>query len=210
MNAMRPRRVPRSSLLTIAAVLLFAIPPAQAGWREELGAFRIGVVAGFNPLGEKTGYDELKQTMRKALGMPVEVFIARDFAALIDAQASGRIEYAVMSSNAFAAAWAMCKCIEPLVAPVGQDGATGYRLTLRVRERASGEGGEPVILSGPNNALAFARLRDQVLDSTSRAFNGARAKLQPMNSQEQADEAEDQDATEDADDDQQQRQAGTA
>ncbi|HMQ57010.1 MAG TPA: PhnD/SsuA/transferrin family substrate-binding protein [Rhizobiaceae bacterium] len=189
MNAMRPRRVLRSSLLTIAAVLLFAIPPAQAGWREELGAFRIGVVSGFNPIGEKTGYDDLKQTMRGALGMPVEVFIARDFAALIDAQASGRIEYAVMSANAYAAAWTMCKCIEPLIAPVGQDGTTGFRLTLRMRAAPGRPVAEPVVLSGPNNALAFARLRDIVLERTAQAVGGGRVKLHVAASQEHAEDA---------------------
>lgn len=62
--------------------------------------------------------------------MPVDFFIARDFAMLIDAQASSRIEYAIYSATAYATAAELCQCVEPLAAAVDIDGAAGIRSIL--------------------------------------------------------------------------------
>jgi phosphonate transport system substrate-binding protein len=58
--------------------------------------------------------------------------LLRDYPALIDAHVSGRIEYAIYSSTAYASAWLLCECVEPLVAPVLSNGATGTRSVLIV------------------------------------------------------------------------------
>src|SRR5205085_1730708 len=64
----------------------------------------------------------------------VEFVVARDYAALIDAQASARIEYAIYSATAYATALQRCGCVEPLVAPVDTDGAAGIRSVLLTRD----------------------------------------------------------------------------
>ncbi|MCB1418122.1 MAG: PhnD/SsuA/transferrin family substrate-binding protein [Notoacmeibacter sp.] len=116
------------------AALSLQLPgPALADWRADIGTFRIGVVS---PDGQRAvpGMELVRDAFSKALGMPVEVFVARDFPALVDAQASGRIEYAVYSALAYAAAARLCDCVEPIAAPVGQDGATGTRSILVLRQ----------------------------------------------------------------------------
>lgn len=70
----------------------------------------------------------------KALGMKVEFVVAHDYAALIEAQANARIQYAVYSATAYATALERCGCVEPLVAPVDADGATGIRSVLLTRD----------------------------------------------------------------------------
>ena len=59
-----------------------------AGWREDMKSFRIGLIA--EPGGGQSGDRPavLKQAYARALGIPVEIFVARDYAALIDAQAT--------------------------------------------------------------------------------------------------------------------------
>lgn len=108
--------------------------PALADWRDDIGTFRIGVVA--EPGGGNTipGLAQLTEAFTNALGMKVEFFVARDYAALIDAQANARIEYAIYSSTAYATALQRCGCIEPLVAPVDSDGAAGIRSVLLTRD----------------------------------------------------------------------------
>ncbi|BCM17086.1 phosphate/phosphite/phosphonate ABC transporter substrate-binding protein [Mesorhizobium sp. J8] len=108
--------------------------PARADWRDDIGTFRIGIVA--EPGGGNTvpGLARLTEAYANALGMKVEFVVARDYAALIEAQASGRVQYAVYSALAYAAASERCGCVEPLVAPVDADGAVGIRSVLVTRD----------------------------------------------------------------------------
>lgn len=103
---------------------------ADAGWRDDIGTFRIGLVAEAGGNRTVAGLSTLKQAYSRALGMPVEIFVARDYAALIDAQASARVEYAAMSAMAYAASWQLCNCVEPVAAPVGADGSIGLRAVV--------------------------------------------------------------------------------
>jgi phosphonate transport system substrate-binding protein len=108
--------------------------PARADWRDDIGTFRIGVVAEPGAGNTIPGLALLTDAYTKALGMKVEFVVARDFAALIEAQANARIEYAVYSATAFATASERCGCVEPLVAPVDADGAIGIRSVLLTRD----------------------------------------------------------------------------
>jgi phosphonate transport system substrate-binding protein len=120
----------------IALALLAASWPdmARADWRDDIGTFRVGIVA--EPGGGNTvpGLALLTDAYTKALGMKVEFVVARDYQALIEAQANGRIEYAVYSATAYATASERCGCVEPLVAPVDADGAIGIRSVLVTRD----------------------------------------------------------------------------
>jgi len=117
-----------------ALAVLSAAPSARADWRDDIGTFRIGIVA--EPGGGNTvpGLARLTEAYTNALGMKVEFVVARDYAALIEAQASGRVQYAVYSALAYAAASERCGCVEPLVAPVDADGAVGIRSVLVTRD----------------------------------------------------------------------------
>lgn len=121
--------------ITAIAVALFSgMANANAGWREELGTFRIGMLADPGADRMVAGLQDIKDAYATALGMPVQIFVARDYAALIDAHATGRIEYAIYSATAFATAQRLCTCVDPLVAPEGQQGDLGVRSILLVRK----------------------------------------------------------------------------
>lgn len=118
--------------LGIAAACLAV--PASANWQEEIGTFRVGVVAEPGAGSTIAGLAELNDAFTKALGLKVEFFVAQNYAALIDAQASSRIEYAIYSASAYASAYRRCECVEPLVAPTGEDGSIGIRSVLIARD----------------------------------------------------------------------------
>ena len=86
--------------------------------------FRIGMIAADGSQAVP-GLSAIKRAYSQALGIPVEIFVARDYASLIDAQAKSRIDYAIYSTTAYATASLLCSCLEPVVAPLGDDGATG-------------------------------------------------------------------------------------
>jgi len=108
--------------------------PAQADWRDDIGTFRIGIVAEPGAGNTVPGLPLLTQAFANALGMKVEFVVARDYGALIEAQTDARIEYAVYSATAYATALQRCGCIEPLVAPVDSDGAVGIRAVLLTKD----------------------------------------------------------------------------
>ncbi|MEO5756111.1 MAG: phosphate/phosphite/phosphonate ABC transporter substrate-binding protein [Mesorhizobium sp.] len=117
-----------------ALALLGAVCPAWADWREDIGTFRIGIVAEPGAGGSVPGLALLTDAYTKALGMKVEFVVARDYAALIEAQANARIQYAIYSATAYATALQRCGCVEPLVAPVDSDGSVGIRSILLTRD----------------------------------------------------------------------------
>ena len=108
--------------------------PAAADWRKDLGTFRIGMVAEPGAGNTVPGLALLTDAYSAALGMPVKVFVARDYAALIDAQIDRRVDYAVYSATAYALAAERCGCVEPLAAPTDADGAVGVRSVLVTRD----------------------------------------------------------------------------
>ena len=121
----------------VAALLAGLLTPptaSHAGWREDMKSFRIGLIAEPGAGQSVTGLAALKQAYAQALGVPVEIFVARDYAALIDAQATARVDYAIYSTTAYATAALLCACVEPVAAPVGEDGATGIKAILVTRD----------------------------------------------------------------------------
>ena len=127
-----------AALKTCAALVVMhgalCCGPAWADWRDDIGTFRIGIVAEPGAGNTVPGLALLTQSFTNALGMKVEFVVARDYAALIEAQANARIEYAIYSATAYATALQRCGCVEPLVAPVDSDGAAGIRSVLLTRD----------------------------------------------------------------------------
>ncbi|MFZ2102216.1 MAG: PhnD/SsuA/transferrin family substrate-binding protein, partial [Oricola sp.] len=130
--------------------------PAAADWRTDLGNFRIGVVMENGQRYDSARFEGFRKIVSETLRMPVEIFQARDAAALIDAAATSRIEYSVLSALGYATAFQLCECVEPVVAPVARDGSTAVRSVL-VADKAklsqvSGLAGQR-IAAGPPESL---------------------------------------------------------
>lgn len=140
-----------------AALLAAAVPAVPAAAQE---AFRIGLVAlpssgAGDEAGDGAGIEDLaalKASYSAALGLPVEVMAARDYAALAEAQIAGRIDYAVYSAPAYAAVALRCGCVVPVAAPVEADGSTGLRALLILRQGA--DDARSRLAVGPADSLA--------------------------------------------------------
>ena len=118
----------------IAAGIAFTPGPAKADWRDDLGAFRVGIVAEGNLRRAVARTEAFRLALEEALGVRVELFPARDYPALIDAAAGSRIEYAVLSASAYAMAWAMCECVEPMVIAQSGDGSAEFSQIVITRQ----------------------------------------------------------------------------
>ncbi len=126
---------------------------ASAADGDAATPFRVGLVAhdGEGPAIE--GLSAIKAAFSSALSMPVEVLVARDYAALIESHLDGRIDYAVYTAPAYAAASIRCACMRPVAAPIGIDGSFGLRSVLIVRGSAGGDA-PTAIAVGPDDSLA--------------------------------------------------------
>ncbi len=149
--------------------------PAFADWREEIGTFRVAIAANGDAATTALRAEPFRLALESALGMPVEIAPAKDYPALIDATTRSRVEYAILSANAFAAAHAACECIDPLVIATSGDGASAFRQSLIVRadgpsSLASLKGRKLALMETGaigGNLLALHELASQGLDLSS-------------------------------------------
>lgn len=121
----------RASRTVLLACLIGASPLAVSTAAD--APFRIGIVSRGIDDARVVGLSSIETAFRRALGRDVEVYVARDFAFLIDAHIAGRVDYAVYSTQAFAAAQLRCGCLKPIAAPVASDGSIGIRSLLKMR-----------------------------------------------------------------------------
>ena len=125
----------------VVFILMFLIIPVRAelaDWRKEMGTFKIGILGGANPAAAEHRVQGFRKAVEEALQLPVDIFVAQDYASLMDAHSNGRIEYAIYSSSAFALGWKLCKCLRPLVAPKAPDGSLGYYSILLTKSSGPG------------------------------------------------------------------------
>lgn len=123
-----PRFIILSLLLLCAGFI-----PAHAGDRDAVPVLRIGLLESHPATTDPAKIRTIEQAYEKAIGLPVEIVRFPDPAALIDAQASARVHYAIHSALSFATTQVLCDCITPLRRALGADGRTGFRSVLVLR-----------------------------------------------------------------------------
>jgi phosphonate transport system substrate-binding protein len=117
-------------MLAIAA-FWHATTLTAAAWREEIAVFRVGI-AGDSATASQA--EPFRLALEEKLGIPVEIFAARNFALLIDAATQNRIDYAVVSATAYAALWNLCECVEPLAVAKSGDGEAAFRVAVFTKQ----------------------------------------------------------------------------
>ena len=101
-----------------------------AGWRDDLKVLRVGTVAPHGAAYDIARLEPFRAYLQDRLGLPVEIVATADYDALIDAQASARVQYAIHSASSYATAEALCACVEPIALPSAFDGSHGFHSVL--------------------------------------------------------------------------------
>jgi len=142
----------RGTLQTaIAATLAFALlivggsARLLADWRDDMKALRIGFLSSGTPAADIARLEPFRAYLEARIGLPVELVPATTYAALIDAEITARVPYAIHSATSFAAADAACQCLDPLAVASAADGSTGFYAILLARS------------DGPIRSLADAK-----------------------------------------------------
>ncbi|HMB48639.1 MAG TPA: phosphate/phosphite/phosphonate ABC transporter substrate-binding protein, partial [Afifellaceae bacterium] len=96
--------------------------------------FRIGIV----PRGDSNRFLKRLQPMRDGLGdlldRPVEILPMTSYSAMINAHTLRRIDLGFYSASAFVAADRLCRCVEPLVMPLADDGTSEFYAIIVSRQ----------------------------------------------------------------------------
>ena len=107
-----------------------AMLPARADYRDVVPVLRIGMLQSHPAMSDPIKVRTIEKAYETAIGIPVELVRFPDLAALIDAHASARVQYAIHSALSFATTESACGCLLPLRRTVGADGRTGFRSVL--------------------------------------------------------------------------------
>ena len=122
-----------SGLAVLLALAVVAAVPASAGWRDDFKVLRIGTVAPHGAAYDIARLEPFRAYMQDRLGLPVEIVATADYDALIDAQVTARVQYAILSASSYVTAEALCACVEPLALPSAFDGSHGFHSVLVAR-----------------------------------------------------------------------------
>ena len=115
------------------ALLLTSGSPLLADWRDDLKVLRVGFLSSASPARDLARLEPFRAYMEARIGLPVELVPATSYAALIEAEVTGRVPYAIHSATSFVTAQAMCSCIEAIAEPTAFDGSRGFHSVLIAR-----------------------------------------------------------------------------
>lgn len=121
--------LPLAFYLTRLCALLVCVPHLALAQDRPIEPFRIGMVVASADAPAVEGLPEIRAMFSRALALPVEVIAARNHEALVAAHIGGRVDYAIYTAVAYAAA-DRCECVEPIATPMTHDGAIGVRSVL--------------------------------------------------------------------------------
>jgi phosphonate transport system substrate-binding protein len=125
----------RFVLLSFATSVI-GISNSFADWRDDIGRFRIGIVASGSADKVASEAEPFRLAVEEKLGLPVEILPMANLSRLASAHIDGRVEYAVYPATTYAAAWVNCECIEPVVVARAQDNTINTYFVLIGRTSA--------------------------------------------------------------------------
>ncbi|KQP02691.1 phosphonate ABC transporter substrate-binding protein [Methylobacterium sp. Leaf93] len=123
----------RRSLAGALALALLAVPAAAQDWKAAYPELTLAVIPAENASGTTDRYAPMTAYLSKALGVPVKLRIANDYAAVIESQRAGNAQLAFYGPASFARAVMTGVKIEPIVNQKHDTGASGYYSVIYVR-----------------------------------------------------------------------------
>ncbi|MHC1999230.1 phosphonate ABC transporter substrate-binding protein [Methylobacterium sp. CM6241] len=123
----------RRTLAGALALALLAVPAVAQDWKTTYPELTLAVIPAENASGTTDRYAPMTAYLSKALGVPVKLRIANDYAAVIESQRAGNAQLAFYGPASFARAVMTGVKIEPIVNQRHDTGASGYYSVIYVR-----------------------------------------------------------------------------
>ncbi|MGU3406165.1 phosphonate ABC transporter substrate-binding protein [Methylobacterium brachiatum] len=116
----------RTLAAAAAALALLGLPAAAQDWKAKYPELTLAVIPMENASGTNDRYAPLANYLSKAVGVPVKLRVASDYAAVIEGQRAGNIHIAFYGPASFARAVMTGVKVDPMVNPQHETGASGY------------------------------------------------------------------------------------
>jgi phosphonate transport system substrate-binding protein len=146
-------------LLLAASVAVLASAPAFAqDWKSQYPELTFAVIPSENSGGVLDRYEPMISYLSDAIGVPVTLRIANDYAAVIEGLRGGQVQFAHLGPAAYARAYVVTEGnVEPFAAMMNSQGAFGYYSVLYVRADDAAQSiedleGRNLCLVDPNSA----------------------------------------------------------
>ncbi len=148
--------------LTAASVALVSATTAAAeDWRETFSSVGYGVQSVESQGAALSRYTEFAPYVKDNLGAKLDVYLASNYAGVIQALLGEQIEFMHMGASGYAAAHLQSDGnVEPLVAPKNPDGSIGYHSVMIVRADSDYQSiedlkGETFAWADPNSTSGY-------------------------------------------------------
>jgi phosphonate transport system substrate-binding protein len=154
----------RTSVVLVLAGLAaawLAGPAAAANWRQQYPVLRYGVITTDTGDALSSVYKGFDAYLSRTLGVKTEMFFAAEYAAVIEALKSNRIQLAQLYAGSYAAAYdAIQQDIQPLAMNIDKHGGTGYKSYLVVKADSpyrtlADLKGKKLAMSDPNSTSGY-------------------------------------------------------
>ena len=125
----------RRILLAAAAACAISAGPAFAqDWKSQYPELTFAVIPSENSGGVLNRYEPFMAYLTEAIGVPVTLRVANDYAAVIEGLRSGQVQFAHLGPASYARAYVVTDGnVEPFAAMMNSQGALGYYSVLYVR-----------------------------------------------------------------------------
>lgn len=104
----------RIAIFILATCFALTVSAYQSRAQDEIRRFRVGVAIGTDEF-IRERVEPFRLVLEDAVDMPVDLYLIDTLGELVDALAKGDVDYARLSPSAYAAAFTLCTCVEPIV-----------------------------------------------------------------------------------------------
>lgn len=143
------------------AILLASVAPAAADWRADFGTYNIGLLGGENEADRLRRYDCFAGRMSEALGVPVELFPASDYAGVMQGLLAGQLHQAGLGASVYAGIFLDDPdAVSPVLTSSNVDDTLGYYAVIYVRSDSEFQSledlqGASIAYADPNSASGY-------------------------------------------------------
>lgn len=145
----------------IAASALVAPAAAQDEWKSDLPAFRIGLLGGENEADRLRRNECMVEQLTEALGIPVELYPASDYAGVMQGLLAGQLDTASLGASGYAGIYLQNpEAVEPVFVSLESDGSNGYYAMMYTRADSGIESledmrGKSLAFADPNSTSGY-------------------------------------------------------
>jgi phosphonate transport system substrate-binding protein len=154
-------KIARGVLAATVAMSILA-PAAQAqDWKSQLPAFRIGLLGGENEADRLRKNECMVEQLSAALGVPVELFPASDYAGVMQGLLAGQLDAASLGASGYAGIYLQNpEAVEPVFVALENDGSDGYFAMMYAKsdsgiENLEGMQGKSLAFADPNSTSGY-------------------------------------------------------